>query len=181
MAYFYTCVGCRTKDKGCEHLESLKKAIRLMGITSLKHICKARVPPFEPGEQVLVEVHMYDADLGDPYGRHEGVFGRFRGVFVQQKGTKGICFIKPGTIHEDATYIDSADAEDKFAPKDGGSGYVKVRLLRIEKIEGAERLNIEQCGHCGQPAHITGCGHEQNPYEPDYRNCLLKRDAGERK
>lgn len=132
-----------------------------MGITSVKHVCKARVPIFDPGDQVLVEVHMFDEYDGGGYGMTKSVFGKFRGVFIQQKSTKGICFIKPGTVCEEGGTTD----DSKFTPRNDGNGYVKVLLLRIEKIEGAERLNMEECKFCGGHTHITGvCGQGSDDY-----------------
>jgi hypothetical protein len=152
MTYFHTCVGCESKGKDCVHLAALKNAIRLTGITSVKHICKVRVPAFAPGDQVLVEVFMYNAEDDEHY---HPVFGKFRGVFIQQKGTKAICFIKPGTVRNGYD-PETCDPEDRFTPNNDGTGYVKVLLGRIKRIEGAEKLNMEECELCGRHTHITG-------------------------
>jgi hypothetical protein len=125
---------------------------------------------FALGDQVLIEVFMYDA--ADSWN-YSPVFGKFRGVFIQQKGTKGICFIKPGTVR-DGFGEDECDPEDRFSPIRGGNGYVKVRLSRITHIEGAEKLNIDECSYCGQHALLTGvCGcSTEHACRPD--KCLIR-------
>jgi hypothetical protein len=172
VTYWHTCVGCKAKGGDCEHLEAMKKAIRLMGITSVKHVCNARVPMFAPGEQVLVNVFRYVDDHGED--DYEAIYGWFRGTFIQQKGTKGICFIKPGTVRDGCNH-EGADEEDKFKPKNDGVGYVKSLLSRIKRIEGEELANVEECRFCGCRAHLTGiCGHTTEAQcQPS--QCLFKQ------
>lgn len=133
MTTFSTCTGCKAKGD-CEHAAAIKKAVKGMFVTSIKHRCAHRDPLFKPGDPVTVETWscMNDPDAGMEY---------FPGIFIAQKATKAICFIKPGT--------------DGF--ETAGKGYVKVTLSRIKTRDG-DRVDVRECEFCGERPALTGHG-----------------------
>jgi hypothetical protein len=136
MTYFHTCIGCK-KRSGCNHLKDIKDHIGGFGITSVKHRCPHRESLFLAGDPVIAETRVdYDFEDGDP------PIAKFKGWFIAQSGTKGIVFIQPGET--------DLEQDMEFTQRSGGKGYVKILLTRIEADETRERMDIIECGECGQ-------------------------------
>ena len=156
MTHFSTCTGCKLKPE-CQKLAGLKSKLAGLGVTSVKHICKARVPEFMPGDPVYIDtISSCDSD---------GTMGRFPGVIIRDLPGKPqvIAFIAPGT--------EEVDGGDEFEPKNGG--FVKVPRSRVIHGDGP-RIDVAKCQHCGDyPALLGKCGSLYGNQMPPH-SCLLE-------
>lgn len=167
MAYLHACVGCSRQGAPCPTREALNAQIRGLGISSLRHRCAARVPRYTAGQAVVI--HTYD---GEHDYNGEYTMQWWPVWFIEQKATRAICFIRPGTD------VDGYE----FSPQHS-RGYVKVPLFRV-KAASHEPVELARCEGCGDYTAFLGdaCG------EPQYTGPLcVKRQrtasvsaAGER-
>ncbi len=68
MTHFTTCIGCKSREN-CPVKDSLKTAIKGLGVTSIKHRCKERVGLFQKGDPVIVRTYSgYSEPSDSGYG-----------------------------------------------------------------------------------------------------------------
>lgn len=167
MTHFPTCTGCAVDRSSCSTLTLIKRTIVGFRFTSVRHKCAFRIAQYILGTPVWVKTCARRGPPSDPdYGDGPPIFW-YPGVFIEQKETKGIAFIHPGSLGE-------GGGEDERFETDG-IGYVKVPLSRIRPRPEGEpmtRDNLKPCRLCGDIPVLSGCG--QPPDYPGQRriDCL---------
>lgn len=147
MTVFRTCTGCRFHPGSCEARDDLKAKIKGLGVTSIKWRCMDRISRFQPGQAVWAltvgDQEIANEETGEPYRDH------FPGVFVKEKGSKGLVHIKDGAV--------GRDEGSCFAPRNT-TGFCLLPLARLEARDApVERV----CFYCSQPESL---GHPDGYY-----------------
>lgn len=165
MTHFSACTGCAVDTTQCASLRTIKGAIRGLGITTVRHRCGVRVPRYEPGCAVWIKT--FDSrESGDEDGPR---VSWFPGVFISQKGSRAIAFIKPGALDE------LSDEDYPFQPEN--RGFVKVPLSRVKDRDGVP-VSVVPCLTCGDVPALSGCGHPQR-YPGDVLHGCLQKETEE--
>lgn len=151
MTHFHACTGCALKGKPCASREALAAAVKGLGVSSIRHRCKVRVPTYEPGAAVLILTHASSEPSEDDEPRR----GWFPGIFIRQSGTQVIAFIAPGAVAA------GLSAAYPFEPQ--RNGFVKAPFSRIKPSDHAPPADMTHCSLCDSyPAFQRGCrGHDE--------------------
>jgi len=136
-----TCNGCAF-DGACGLQKDRRTALRGMGITAVKFICRDRVDVFHPGQAVIFTTFVSNEEEG---GVHEV---RYAGYAIQQMGTKLFGYIKPG-----AEEVSGDDIP--FEAKSGG--FVKIPIKRVKADDSRPTVDLALCRQCGAYANFGQC------------------------
>lgn len=148
-----TCNGC-AHDGACERQKDKRAALRGLGITTVKFICKERRDLFAPGQPVVFTTYVVDED--DEY-RRGAMAVRYAGYAVQQKGAKVVGFIKPN----------APDLDEAGYPFDTtGRGFVKMPIKRVAADSSREPIALSMCSWCGNYPELGLCGKDPS-WTPD--------------
>lgn len=138
-----TCNGCAT-DGACDIQKEKRAALRGLGITSAKFVCRDRADVFLPGEPVIFTTY-----VADDYDERGGsVQVSYRGYCIKQTGTKIFGFIKPGEEDVGGEGI-------PFEPR--SNGFVKMTMKRVRKDSSRSIADLSFCGQCGAYAGLGQC------------------------
>lgn len=162
MSYFHTCQRCATKATDCATRAKIAAAIAGLGVGSIKHRCRDRVPLYTPGAAVLVKTRPWLSSQYPEYEDEPPIYW-FRGRFIRYSGASLIVFVAPGTPPEDG------DEEHVMEPQ--GSGFIKAPRTRVKTSDWADPISVEPCRwcsaittlgqNCGRDPHYTPRGHCQ--------------------
>ena len=148
-----TCNGC-VGDGACEIQKAKRAALRGLGITTVKFICKERRDLFAPGQPVIFTTYVVDED--DEY-RRGSMAVRYAGYAIQQNGAKLVGFIKPG----------APDADEAGYPFDTkGRGFVKMPIKRVAADPSRQPIALSMCSWCGDYPELGLCGKDPS-WTPD--------------
>ncbi|WP_428029766.1 hypothetical protein [Ancylobacter sp.] len=148
-----TCNGC-AYDGACERQKDKRAALRGLGITTVKFICKERRDAFAPGQPVIFTTYVVDED--EAY-RGGSMAVRYAGYAVQQKGAKLVGFIKP----------EEPDLDEEGFPFDTkGRGFVKMPIKRVAADPSREPIALSMCSWCGDYPALGLCGKDPS-WTPD--------------
>lgn len=136
-----TCNGCAF-DSACDIQKDRRAALRGMGITAVKFICRSRADVFHPGQAVIFITFVSDEEGG---GAHEV---RYAGYAIRQMGTKLFGYIKPG-----AEEVSGDDMP--FEARSGG--FVKIPINRVKADNRRPTVDLTLCRQCGAYAIFGQC------------------------
>ena len=128
MTHYRTCRTCLFNSANCELKSQLSRAIRGLGITSVKHKCAAYRDEFTPGQPIVA--------LTTPYMGSE-TMGHFPGWFIRYRANASpLVYIKPGT---------KAVEDESVLFETQGKGYCGIAMNRI-----ATRNTSEPSPYCSE-------------------------------
>ena len=160
--HFYACTGCVAEKTDCEHRARIKAAVAKMGVRSVRHTCKARVPLYRPGDAVFVETC---AEVGA--SEEEFFVSWFPGVILDVTYSgKCLVFVKDGTLDE--------TGEAEFIPS--RNGVVKAPLSRVKPRPGVPPVDVSPCRWC---AAVTSVGQQcgRDPHYTPLGDCQAAQRA----
>jgi hypothetical protein len=139
-----TCNGCAF-DGACERQKDKRAALRGLGITTVKFICKDRRDAFSPGQPVIFTTYVVDDD--GEY-RSGAIEVSYQGHCIKQFGLKVFGFIKPGT----------EDAGGEGIPFEAQkAGFVKMPMRRVKADDTRLYADLSYCDQCGAYAGLGQC------------------------
>ena len=120
MTSYPTCQGCTHSKARCETKEAIRSRIKGLNVTTIKWICDARTPIFNPGDAVWATT--WDG-MPDENGSWEWTFDDFPAVVINQFGTKAVVYIAIG--------IAGRKSGSKF--QTSNNGFCKIKLSCIKR------------------------------------------------
>lgn len=155
-----TCNGCAF-DGACGVQKDRRKALRGMGITAVKFICRDRADVFQPGQAVIFSTFISDEDEGYRGGVVEVSYA---GYAIKQMGTKLFGYIKP----------DAEDVAGEGIPFEArSSGFVKMPIKRVKADNSRPSVDLSLCQHCGGYVNFGQCLKDP-AWPPPTRSCAAE-------
>jgi hypothetical protein len=156
-----TCNGC-AYDGACDRQKEKRAALRGLGISSVKFICRDRASVFSPGQPVIFTTFVSNEWDGD----HETIEVSYPGYCIEQRGTKVFGFITPG--------VNDASGEGiPFDPKN--HGFVKISMRRVKPDETRNAVDLSACSWCGAYPSLGQCF--KDPHHTPAGACAKERSA----
>jgi hypothetical protein len=120
-----TCRTCK-KTGSCEKQDSVKSAVKGLGLTSYKIKCKEKVELFEAGQPVTFSTLMSTSGYEGDYS--EGEYIKFNGVVIRKtpRGLKYHLYCVPDSESLCGEYV--FDAKNR--------GFCNIPMSRIHKVDG---------------------------------------------
>lgn len=137
-----TCNGCAF-DGACGVQKDRRKALRGMGITAVKFICRDRADVFYPGQAVIFTTFISDDEYLGGVAQVS-----YAGYAIKQMGIKLFGYIKPG----------SEDLSGEGIPFEARSGgFVKMPIKRVKADNSRPAVYLSLCRQCGGYVNFGQC------------------------
>lgn len=157
-----TCNGC-AYDRACERQNEKRAALKGLGITTVKFICRDRADVFQPGAPVI-----FTTFVANEWDEGRGCIEvSYPGYCIQQYGLKVFGYITPG--------INDVGGEDiPFEPQK--NGFVKMPLSRVKPDDTRVSADLSYCGWCGAYAGLGQCF--KDPHYTPADACAAEKREG---
>lgn len=145
MPYYHKCKNCAVDTSTCPRRQSIKSAIKGLGLTSIKFQCPERKPLFRVGQRVEFDWTFYDGDHRDLWGESEGDNLVFAGTVASENEGRGtfVVVVDQSPVQSNIDYPDGQYTPDEVF-KNGGFA-VRVKPASMRAIDQPDRIICADC------------------------------------